>query len=372
MLKEKEITLFKPYLKASKLYKGGKNRSQVSSEKKLYKLSSNENLLGPSPKAIAAIQEHLHSINEYPDQTDDRLQLALSNFYEGALLPGQFITSNSGVEMLELIIRAFLDEGLECIVSEPSFEPYRVFPAKLGAIVKNVPLVGAQFELDINGILSAITDQTRLIFVTSPNNPTGTHIPKVQLDALIGQLPSHVVLVYDEVYFQFAQAEDYTTALPYVQDGHRVIGVNSFSKAYGLAGLRTGYAYSTPEIAQYVSQLRRPFMLGTLVLEASIAALQDQEFIAQTVKTVNSGKTYLYGVLEELGVQYWKSEANFILIKPEMDPAIFEEKMLTEGVMVRPVGNFGAPGCIRVTVGTPEANEAFARALSRVVGRFEG
>lgn len=368
VFKEFDIPLFKPHLRENKVYKGGKTRSEVTSDKKIYKLSSNENLLGSSPKALAAIRDHLHLLNEYPDRTDKRLQKALSKFYQEELLPNQFITSNSGVEMLELIVRAFLGEGLECIFSNPAFEPYRMFPAKLGAVAKNVPLLDDNFDLDVDGILQAITDKTRLIFLTSPNNPTGTHIPKAQLDALISQLPKHVVLVYDEVYYQFAQAEDYTTALPYVLDGHQVIGVNSFSKAYGLAGLRMGYAYSTPEIAQYVSQVRRPFMLSTLVLEAAIAALNDQAFIAKTVKMVNDGKKYLYLELDKLGIKYWQSEANFILIKPEMKDTLFEEKMLGEGIMVRPVANFGAPGCIRVTIGTEEANRAFVGALSRVVG----
>lgn len=368
VFKEKKISLFKTYLRENKSYKGGKSRSEVTSDKKIYKLSSNENLLGPSPKAIEAIRNNLHLVNEYPDRTDERLQIALSEFYKRQLSPGQFITSNSGVEMLELIIRAFLAEGLECIFSNPAFEPYRMFPAKLGAVAKNVPLIGDNFDLDVNGIIQSITDNTRLIFITSPNNPTGTHIPKAQLDLLVAQLPKHVILVYDEVYYQFAKAADYTTALPYVQAGHQVIAVNSFSKAYGLAGLRMGYAYAPLDIAQYVSRVRRPFMLSTLVLEASIAALDDQEFIAQTVKTVDDGKKYLYTALDQFGIKYWKSEANFILIKPEMEDILFEEKMLEEGIMVRPVANFGAPGCIRVTVGTEEANQAFVRALGKVVG----
>ncbi|MFK7906524.1 MAG: histidinol-phosphate transaminase [Chitinophagales bacterium] len=364
---QKEIQLFKPHLNTPQTYKGGKSKSEITSNKKVYKLSSNENLLGSSPKAIAAIQKHIHSLNEYPDRKDDRLRGVLSEFYEGKLSASQFITTNSGVGMLELIIRAFLGKGLECIVSNPSFAPYMMFTKKVEGNVVDIPLVGDNFDLDVQGIVAAINDRTRLIFLTTPNNPTGTHIAKSQIDELIAQLPAHVILVIDEVYFQFAEAADYTRALPYVLEGKNVIGVNSFSKAYGLAGLRAGYAYSTAKIAEYVSLLRRPFMLNTFVIEGVIAALGDNEFIERTVGVIREGKKYLYPELDKLKVKYWKSEANFILMKPDMQDIVFEERMLEEGIMVRPAAGFGAPGCIRVTIGTEEANRAFIAALKKVV-----
>jgi histidinol-phosphate aminotransferase len=366
MKSNNSISIFKKHLSSTQVYKGGKPKPK-SNGRTIYKLSSNENMLGSSPKALKAVQNNINGLFEYPDRTDARLLTALSEFYNHELSEKQFITTNSGVAMLELIINAFLEPGLECIVSSPAFAPYMIFTEKTGAKYIDIPLEGDNFNLNINGILSAINDNTRLIFVTSPNNPTGTHIPKSQIDALIENLPSHVVLVIDEVYFQFADADDYVRPLPYVLEGKNVIGVNSFSKAYGLAGLRVGYAYATEEIARYVRQLRRPFMLNTLSLEAAIAALQDDEFIQKTASLIQTEKQYLYSELDKTGIKYWKTQANFILLQPEMKDTDFEAKMFEQGVMVRPVANFGAPGCIRVTIGTHEANVVFIEGLKRII-----
>lgn len=360
------ISPFKPWLYGKKTYKGGKSKNDVAAGKKVYKLSSNENLLGSSPKAVAAIQKFLGTINEYPDQTDERYQLALEQFYQSRLKAGQFITANSGVETLELITRAFLGEGQEAIISTPCFIPYKMFSEKEGARVIDIPLVGDDFVLDVAGILEAITEKTRLIFLTNPNNPTGTYIPKHQIDEIVEKVPDYVILVFDEVYYQFADKPDYVTALPYVEAGRQVIGVNSFSKAYGLAGLRMGYAYTTPELAQYVQTVRRPFMVNTLCMEAAIAALQDEAFIEETVLLIKKEKDYLYKELDRLGVKYWKSQTNFFLLKPKIDPLDFEANMLQEGIMVRPVASFGSPDCVRITIGTREANTAMIQALEKV------
>ena len=362
-------SLFKSYISiSSKQYKGGKAKPQNNNGKTIYKLSSNENLLGSSPLALQAIRDNIHRLNEYPEQKGESLQLALADYYKEELMPAQFITANSGVGIIELIIGAFLEEGLECIVSNPAFSPYSRFAVKVGAKVVDVPLVGDTLTLDLEGILNAINEKTRIVWVCSPNNPSGTYIPKKQIDALIEHLPKHVVLVYDEVYRHFANAEDYTIGLPYVLNDNNVIAINSFSKAYGLAGIRVGYAYSTPEIASYVNHFRRPFFINTLSLEASKAALKDVAFIAKTKRNINEGKAYLYRELDRLGVKYWYSQTNFIMIKPNMDAKEFEAKIFSEGVMVRPVAGFGAPDCVRVTVGTPEANEAFINGLQIVLG----
>ena len=270
---------FKPYLQGKSTYKGGKSLAEVAgTNKKIYKLSSNENQLGASPKALDAIKKCIDGLSKYPDNSDDRLRLALEKYYNGKLNAEQFVTTNSGVANIELIIRGFMEEGDECIFSNPAFGPYHEFPKKIGASSIDIPLLGNDFLLDVDGILNAITDKTRLIFVTSPNNPTGTHIPKQQIDQLVNGLPDHVILVFDEVYFQFADASDYIRPLPYVLEGKNVIGINSLSKAYGLAGIRVGYSYSTPEIATYLRQLRIPFMINTISMEGAMAALDDDQF----------------------------------------------------------------------------------------------
>ncbi len=362
------ISLFKSHLTVeTPSYKGGKTADEVIFDGPIYKMSSNENPLGASPKAIAAIQKQLNHLNIYPDRTDARLRDALSDFYKNKLSSEQFFSANSGVGILELIVHGFLGEGLECITSNPAFLPYISFPKKVGAIVKDVPLLGRDYQLNVEGIVDAITDKTRVIWLCSPNNPTGTYLPKKDIDQLIDRIPDHVVLVLDEVYYQFATASDYTTALPYVLEGKNVIGVNSFSKAYGLAGLRVGYAYSTPKIARYISKLQRPFYINIIALEATIAALQDDDFLERTLTTVNEGKEYLYAEFDKLNIDYWKSQANFITIKPKMKDVLFEEKMMGHGVMVRPVANFGAPDCVRITIGTREANEALIKGMKSIL-----
>ncbi len=358
---------FKSFLPKKAAYKGGKSKPTPTNGQKIYKLSSNENMLGSSPKALAAIQAQVATLNEYPDYNDGKFRAALEKFYEGKLQANQFITNNSGVANIELITRAFLEKGSECIFSNPAFGPYRGFPKKVGAKSIDIPLIGENFQLDVEGILNAINEKTSLVFVTNPNNPTGTHLPKTQIDALIEGLPGHVVLLYDEVYYQYVDAEDYVRALPYVQAGKNVIGINSFSKAYGLAGLRVGYAYSTPKISAYLQQYRRPFMINSLSMSAAIAALEDTEFIQQTVELIHQEKPYLYAELNQLGVKYWKTQANFLLIKPDMETDVFEAKMLEAGIMVRQAASFGAPGCVRVTIGTREANAAFVAALQRII-----
>lgn len=369
-MKKGEINIFKEALLPKGGYKGGKSKAEVKDligKKKLYKLSSNENYLGSSPKALKAIKSHVAGLSIYPERTDATLRKAISRFYGGILSPDQIITDNSGVALLEMIERAFLGPKTEIIICNPAFKPYHMFATKLGAEVKDVPLKGKNYLLDIPGILKAITKKTRLLFLCSPNNPTGTHIPMAQLDELLPQLPAHVVTVYDEVYYQYADAEDYTTGLPYVDAGMQVIGVNSFSKAYGLAGMRVGYGYTTEKLAKYISQVRRPFQINTLAMEGAKAALLDKSFLKKTVDLVQKEKQYIYKALDKLGVKYWKTQANFITLKPKMKAAKVEEAMLKQGIMVRPVANFGAPGCIRVTIGDRAANAAYLKALKKVL-----
>ena len=367
IIPEKTINIFKPFLKGAPAYVGGKSKSEIfTSAEKIYKLSSNENALGSSPKALEAIKNNIHSLFEYPDRTDLRLRQELEKFYDHELSKNHFMATPSGSEMIDLAIRAFLGEGLECIASNPSFQPYFMFSKNHGARTIDVPLLPETYEIDIEGILSAITDRTRLIFVTSPNNPTGTYISKAKMDYLVSQLPDHVVLIVDEVYHHFVDAPDYTTAISFVKDGKQVIGLNSFSKAYGLAGMRMGYAYGPQKIMEYIRQLWKPFLMNTLAIEAASAALTDFAFIEKTRSHVLEEREFLYGELDKLQIKYWKSQGNFIMLKPAMTDKEFEAKMLEHGLMVRPVSGFGAPGCVRVTIGTKAANQAFVYALKQM------
>ena len=363
----KKIDIFKDYLKVNNPYKGGKTLAEIKAQtQKLYKLSSNENPIGASPMAEKAIVAAAQNLHLYPDRTDARLRTALASYYNNELKENQFVVANSGSETLELIIRAFMSEGHECIISNPTFLIYQMISKWQGAKINDVPLLEPDFKVDIEGILNKVNENTRLLFLTSPNNPTGSYIPKQDIDTLISRLPEHVILVLDEVYYHFADADDYTTALSYVKAGKQVIGINSFSKTYGLAAMRIGYFYTTEKIADYIHQICKPFILNKLSLEAGIAALSDTEFVKDTVDLVQKERTFMQKELTKIGVHFWPSQGNFILTKPPMEEKVFEAKMLDLGVMVRPVSAFGAPGCVRITIGTREANEACLAALRKI------
>ncbi|MEO0338817.1 MAG: histidinol-phosphate transaminase [Bacteroidota bacterium] len=278
----------------------------------------------------------------------------------------QFITANAGSEVMDLFIRAFVRPGDEVILSNPCFIPYNTFSRWMGAKVIDVPLKGKHYELDVDGILHAITDRTRILFLTSPNNPSGTYLPKAQVDHLLEQLPKNILVIYDEVYRHFADAEDYTDALEYVKKGHPVVGLNSFSKTYGLAALRIGYAYTTLEIAQYVRQICKPFMIPKLNLEAAIAALGDHDFINETVNLVRTERQFLTDQFTQLGLDFTPSQSNFFLIDPPLPEEAFVNYLYEKGVMVRPVTSFGAPGKVRISIGQRPANEALIEALRQI------
>ena len=359
-------TIFKPYLEPKEVYKGGKNVPATS--QKIYKLSSNENPLGASPKAVAALKKAAETLHLYPDQTDIRLRQALVADFNGALNEDQFLCGNSGSEVIDMVLRAFIKEGDQVIYSNPSFLPYAVFSRWYGAKTTDVPLLPPDYALDLEGILKAITPNTKVIFLTSPNNPTGTYIPKSTLDAFFEKVPQNIVVVFDEVYRHFADAKDYVSALPYVKAGHNVIAINSFSKTYGLAGQRIGYGYTTAIIANYVRQIQKPFLLPITSIEAGIGALLDTEFVDRTVKAVHIGKKFLENVFEEMGISHWPTQGNFFIITPPLPEMEFTEQMMQQGIMVRPVSQFGAPGKVRISIGTQEANAAMVKALRQIVG----
>ncbi|MEM9648672.1 MAG: histidinol-phosphate transaminase [Bacteroidota bacterium] len=358
-------SIFKPYLQPKKAYEGGKGLPAYKG-KKIYKLSSNENPIGQSPKAKLAITKAIEKLDIYPDQTDIRLREALVKDFNGQLSSDQFICGNSGSELIDMILRAFIQEGDEVIYSNPCFLPYSVFSRWYGAQQVDVPLLEPDYRFDLDEICNAITDRTKIIFLTSPNNPTGSHIPKPILDSFFNRIPDNTLVVYDEVYRHFADAEDYATALNYIKEGRNIVGINSFSKTYGLAGQRIGYCYSTPKIAQYLRQIHKPFLLPITSIEAGIGALEDTAFIEKTVATVLEGRNYLATAFQKLGIRFWPTQANFFLIDPPLPEFEFTDFLMEEGVMVRPVSQFGAPGKVRITIGNQEANEALVSALEKI------
>lgn len=356
---------FKSYLTVKNVYKGGRSIQPSAPGQKVYKLSSNEHPFGYSPKVKAVLQQHLDHLHIYPDTTDTRLRTALVKEFAGHLEADQFIAAAGGSEVIDLTFRAFLREGDEVIISSPGFLPYSMFSKWLGARVVDVPLLAPDYRLDVDGILDALSSRTRIVCLTSPNNPTGTYIPRSTLEYLLDRLPPDVLVIYDEVYRHFAEAEDYVTGLEYVNAGYPILALNSFSKTYGLAAMRLGYAYTTPEIAAYIRQICKPFLIPALSMEAGLAALEDRTFVQKTVDLIREERQFLSAAFKRLGLTYTPSQANFFLVQPSGDDQEFVDQLIRNGIMTRPVTNFGAPGKVRISIGTREANEALIRALEK-------
>lgn len=329
---------------------------------KLYKMSSNENPLGPSPKAVEAIKAALPTIHEYGYKSDHEFIHALAAHFDNRLMPEQFITGNGGLEILELLAKTFLGPGLECICTTPSFHIYEMFGQVTGSVVKSIPLKPNYVDLDLDAIFRAITDKTRLIIINNPNNPVGSVIPKSQIDILVENVPDHVIIVHDEVYFHFLETDNFSWAMDYIEQGRNVVGLHSFSKGYGMAGIRLGYGFSTMEISHYLRKTVRPFNVNTLSMAAGLAALGDTEHIKNSQQVIRQGKAFLTAQFDEMGIPYYPSHTNFILFRSPGPVGEVIKHLMLHGVMVRSGEINGADGCIRLTIGLPEANEAFAQA----------
>ena len=370
--------LFKPHIQEAQLElnaKAGRTREEILSEygiDSFHKMSSNENALGPSPAATTAVQKVLGQLHEYDFRTDDTFRTALEEHFKPHLSGGQFITTNSGLEMIELSMQGFLNPGDEVVISNPTFHVYEIFAEVCGARVVDVPLDEEDYTLRVDEVLQAIGPKTKMIILANPNNPTGVAIDKASMDRFMAQVPDDVIVVVDEVYYHFHDLDEFPYAWDYVQQGKNVIGIHSFSKAYGLAGIRLAYGYSTTEIAEYLQKLRRPFFINTMTMVAGIAALNDHEHIRNTQDLVRQGREILYPAFDDLGLKYWKSHTNFILVKPEGDHFALIDRLMRRGVLVRSGDNNGAPGTIRITIGNKESNLALIEALKLELGANNG
>jgi histidinol-phosphate aminotransferase len=360
---------FNPNISAAPIYVGGASIADIQKQYGLddiIKLASNECPLGPSPRAVAAMQNAAGGLNRYPPMGDESLRNALAELH--GLSPDNFVTGNGGCDVLDMLTTAFLPEGDECIICRPTFPVYDILARRKGANVVYVDLEPQNFSYDVEAMLGAVTDKTRLMYVCSPNNPTGSVMSAEQLDTLVNHLPPHVVLVFDEVYYHFA--DNHPNSLDYVRQGNNVVILHSFSKAYGLAGLRLGYGIAPAEIAQYLSRARQPFHLNTMIFEAGLAALADNDHLQKVIDLTVSGRAWLFEQLSHLEVQVWPAQGNFILFKPPFDPAEVSERLLQRGVISRPMTQFYLPTHLRVSVGQPAENETFIGALQAVLAEL--
>lgn len=350
--------------------KAGRTRQEIAEliqVDELHKLSSNENALGPSPKAQEAIRACVGRLHEYDYRTDDIFRDALSDHFAHEISADQFITTNSGLEVIELVMQGFLEKGDEVIISNPTFHVYEIFAKVQGAKVVDIPRDAETFAPDVQGILGAISERTKLLVIANPNNPTGVAIDRETMDALMDGVPPHMVVLFDEVYYHFNELDDFPYANDYIKRGMNVVGMHSFSKAYGLAGIRLAYGFSSQRIASYLQKLRRPFFINTMTMEAGLAALQDKEHIVATQRLISGEKKKLYKAFDELGLRYWPSHTNFILVKTEKDHEKVISEAMQRGIMLRSGDNNGANGCIRITIGLPASNDALIATLKDIL-----
>lgn len=359
-------------LNAIKAYVPGKPIDEVQREyglKDVTKLASNENPLGPSPRALAAIKERLSDLNLYPDVKSHNLLKALAEHL--GIRPEQLTVGNGADGLIMQTCLAYLDEQSEVIVSQSSFPVYDIYTHVMRAALVKIPL--RNFQLDLEAMLRAISDKTKLIFVCNPNNPTGTIVTAVEVEAFMDKAPKHVLIIYDEAYYEFVDSPDYPDSLRYIRDGHtNTMIMRTFSKIYGLAGIRLGYAIAEPKILAPLNRVKEPFSVNLLAQAAGVAALEDQAFLEKTVTTNHAGRIYLYGEFERLRLPYVRSHTNFVLVKIGPQATAVQEMLLDKGVIVRPCAGYDLPLFLRVTVGSETQNVRFIEALESTLAGILG
>ena len=356
--------IVKPHVHELSPYQPGKPVEELERELGIsdsIKLASNENPLGPSPLAVAAIRESLDGVHRYPDGASFVLRAKLSERL--GVETDQIVFGAGADEILELLAKAFLGPGDEAVFAWPSFAMYPIVVKGMGATPRAVPLDGDLVH-DLSAMAQAVNERTRLLFVCNPNNPTGTSVGADAFDRFADALPESLVLVIDEAYVDYARRSDWPDAIRRVGSRPGVIVMRTFSKILGLAGLRIGYGVADRELAGYLERVRHPFNVNRLAEIGAAAALDDHEHLERTVRVNNEGIDYLTRELEALGVEVWPTDANFVLARAGVDIA---ERLLSEGVIVRPMAGFGLPEHVRISIGLPEENERFVKALRRLL-----
>ena len=335
------------------------------------KLSSNENPLGSSPRALAAIRGALGTsgtagtaaLNRYPDGGMHRLKERLARAWDAD--PGMFVVGNGSDEILVMIAGAFMEPGLNAVTARHTFSQYAFATIIFGGQMRYADMPDGAFDLP--AIRDLIDEDTRLVFLCNPNNPTATAFTHDVLETFLRGVPEHVVVVIDEAYAEFADSSDFPRTMELVTQYPNLIRLRTFSKIYGLAGLRIGYGTAQPELIQLISKLRQPFNLGTIAQEAAAAALDDREFVARSISNNLAGRSRICSALDRLNIDCYPSSANFICahIGPRADDVV--RQLADRRIAVRPLASFGLPEHIRISVGTPEEVTAVCEALAEAI-----
>ena len=352
----------------------GRTPAALELRSRLIKLDSNENPFGPSALAIDAMRGALGAANLYPDDDCSQLRRKLATHH--GLPPEQVLVTAGSTALLSLLCQTLLGPGLNAVTSERSFIVYSMAVQAAGAHLVETPMREDSFDLE--AILKAIDSKTRIVFLANPNNPTGTMLEAGAVEGFLAKVPGHVVVVLDEAYYEFAlhfaalRRINYSNSLEYVRQGASVVVLRTFSKAHGLAGLRVGYGLGPAELLGYCARMRNTFSVSSVAQAAAMAAINDTGHIQRVVENNVLQSRVLAQGLSALGYRVVPTSANFLFCDLGEDAAAVANRLQDEGVAVRPLGHWGAPKCIRVTIGTPEQNQAFLQAARRVGSRGLG
>lgn len=354
-----------PHIQNLVPYEPGKPEEEVERELGVInpaKLASNENPVGPSPMAMEAIQKALLKMNRYPDGGGYYLRQALSKKHSVGM--ENIILGNGANDIIEIIIRTFLTPQDEAIIAWPAFSIFMLVLHAHNVKTIRVPL--RNYTHDLRAMADAVTDRTRMIFIANPNNPTGTAVGEKEAEELLRSIPEKVMVVMDEAYYEYVTRPDFPRSIDRVREGRNVFVLRTFSKIYGLAGLRVGYGIARDELITDLNRVRAPFNVNSLAQAGALACLDDHEHVRRCLEVNEAGCQYLYRAMEEIGLEYVPTEANFILVKVGKARETFT-KLLPMGVIVRPMDGYDLPEHIRLSIGMQDENEKFINAIKKLM-----
>lgn len=347
-------------------YQAGKPIEELERElgiKNIVKLASNENPLGVSPAVQAVLTTTVAGLARYPDANGFYLKDALATkFSVGA---DQITLGNGSNDVLELLARTFVQPHHEVIFSQHAFVVYPLVTKSIGATPVQVP--AKDYGHDLDAMAAAITDNTRMVFIANPNNPTGTFLTAQAIEAFLQKVPQHVLVVLDEAYYEYVPEHERAPSMQWIERYPNLVVARTFSKAYGLAGLRAGFAVSHPSVADLMNRIRQPFNMNHLALSAALAALLDEKFLADSIAVNRKGMRQLVDFCDRQGLNYIPSHGNFLTIEVGPKAAEYYQALLQKGVIVRPVGGYELPNHLRVSIGLADENDVFCQALERIL-----
>ena len=356
------FSLAMPGVVSLKPYEPGKPEEELKRElnlEKIVKLASNENPLGCSQNALNALQQ-CEAIARYPDGSAFRLKQSLATRLK--LESSQLTIGNGSNDILELLVKAFVSSDDAVVISQHAFAVYYLASKAVDAKIKLIPANNWGHDLDV--MLAACVDKTKMVFIANPNNPTGTYLSISLIEEFLSQLPDSIIAVIDEAYFEYVTAADYGSALNLLSKYPNLVITRTFSKAYGLAGLRIGYGISSQQIADLLNRVRQPFNANMPAQNAAIEALKDDAFVTKSIELNSQQIQRYYQRFDELGLEYIESQGNFVSVNVIDELGVYQ-KMLEKGIIVRPVGNYQMPGWLRFTVGLEDENQAALKALEQ-------